>query len=125
MRTRGEEAQKLKSAVKIHWNCILYTALCGGVGLAHFMTGMDQSDGSLQPRDKELEKEIAREIEMGKPIEIRPLSSLGDRSEGGASIFSKAATTDTSNSGNSGSGKGKGSSSDQAGSAGGEQPSKK
>nr|CEG05265.1 unnamed protein product [Fusarium clavum] len=60
LRTR-EEAQKLKSAVKIHWSCIAYTALCGGVGLAHFMTGMDQGDGSLQPRDEEFRQEAARD----------------------------------------------------------------
>ena len=87
MRTRGEEAQKLKSAVKIHWNCILYTALCGGVGLAHFMTGMDQSDGSLQPRDEDYRQEVARDLRLGKTL----TRNIGNWLEGAASVFSKTA----------------------------------
>lgn len=87
LRTRGEEAQKLKSAVKIHWNCILYTALCGGTGLAHFMTGMDQSDGSLQPRDEEYRQEVALDSRLGKTLP----RTIGNWLEGAASVFSKTA----------------------------------
>ncbi|KAF0637875.1 hypothetical protein FPSE5266_09426 [Fusarium pseudograminearum] len=52
-----EEARKIESAVKVHWACVVYTALCGGAGRSQFLTGMDQSDGSLVPRDKEFEQE--------------------------------------------------------------------
>ena len=49
------EVQKTISVINVHWGCILYTALCGGAGRAQFLTGMDQSDGSLKPRDKGFE----------------------------------------------------------------------
>ncbi|RBR25377.1 uncharacterized protein FIESC28_01814 [Fusarium coffeatum] len=48
-----EDAEKLKSAVKVHWACVVYLALCGGTGRPQYLTGMNQSDGSLQPRDNE------------------------------------------------------------------------
>ncbi|KAL6916259.1 hypothetical protein FSST1_007754 [Fusarium sambucinum] len=124
LRTR-EEAPKFKSAAKVHWACILYTALCGGVGLAHFMTGMNQGDGSLQPRDEEYAEEVARDFDMGLPIAPRSLSSMGDRSEGAASVFSKTGQSTTTGTTSSDKSKGKGSNSDKAGSAGGKQPSEK
>ena len=86
LRTR-EEAPKVQSAVKVHWNCILYTALCGGVGAAQFMTGMDQSDGSLQPRDEDYRQEVARDLRLGKTL----TRNIGNWLEGAASVFSKTA----------------------------------
>ncbi|RBR25381.1 uncharacterized protein FIESC28_01818 [Fusarium coffeatum] len=125
LRTSKEEAQKLKSAVKIHWNCILYTALCGGVGLAHFMTGMDQSDGSLQLRDEEYRQEAARDLRLGKTL----TRTIGNWLEGAASVFSKTARSTVAGASSLNSkavsDNGKGSSSDEAGSAGGEQSSEK
>ncbi|OBS28323.1 hypothetical protein FPOA_02264 [Fusarium poae] len=52
-----QDAMKLESAVKVHWACILFTALCGGAGRAWNLTGMDLSNGSLDPRDHAFEGE--------------------------------------------------------------------
>ncbi|UZP34920.1 hypothetical protein NXS19_002736 [Fusarium pseudograminearum] len=49
----GKDADKFESVVKIQWGCIMFAALCGGAGRAWYLTGMDQSDESMQPRDKE------------------------------------------------------------------------
>ncbi|KAM0234876.1 hypothetical protein ACHAPO_006240 [Fusarium lateritium] len=48
-----EDVERFESAVKIQWACILFTTLCGGAGRAWYLTGMDQRDESLQPRDEE------------------------------------------------------------------------
>lgn len=78
-----EEARKTESAVKVHWASIVYTALCGGAGRPQFLTGMDQSDGSLVPRDNEfaLERERLewdhRVAEMGWKKAYRATGSQG------------------------------------------------
>ncbi|KAG8357912.1 hypothetical protein FVEN_g4525 [Fusarium venenatum] len=51
----ARDAVKFKSVVKVHWACILFTALCGGAERAWNLTGMDLSDGSLKPRDHAFE----------------------------------------------------------------------
>ncbi|EKJ79519.1 hypothetical protein FPSE_00204 [Fusarium pseudograminearum CS3096] len=43
------EASLFESVAKIHWYCVVFSALCGGAGRAWHLTGMDQTDGSLQP----------------------------------------------------------------------------
>ncbi|CZS77713.1 unnamed protein product [Fusarium graminearum] len=48
-----EDAEKFKSVVKVHWACMVFTALCGGTCEAWYMTGRNQTDGSLKPRDRE------------------------------------------------------------------------
>lgn len=53
------DVDKFKCALKIHWRCVLYTALCGGAGRPQFMTGMDQSFGHLKPRDNEFAQQKA------------------------------------------------------------------
>ncbi|QPC76678.1 hypothetical protein HYE68_007430 [Fusarium pseudograminearum] len=68
-----EDAEKFESAVKVHWACVLFTALCGGAGRAWGLTGMDLSDGSLQPRDHkfkadEQKKSLASGVEFSIPI---------------------------------------------------------
>ncbi|KAG8672667.1 hypothetical protein FPOAC1_005943 [Fusarium poae] len=81
-----EEARKTESAVKVHWACVVYTALCGGAGRSQFLTGMDQSDGSLVPRDKEFEKakerlELDHRVaEMGWKKAYREIRSDGTAS---------------------------------------------
>jgi hypothetical protein len=72
-----EDAEKLKSAVKVHWACVLYLALCGGTGQPQYLTGMNQSDGSLQPRDEEFARQQAAEAELGKEMVSRSISSAG------------------------------------------------
>ncbi|KAJ4137256.1 hypothetical protein NW768_002838 [Fusarium equiseti] len=47
------DLEKFTGAVKMHWVCVVYTALCGGAGRPQFMTGIDQSYGHLQPRDEQ------------------------------------------------------------------------
>ncbi|KAL6921030.1 hypothetical protein FSST1_005056 [Fusarium sambucinum] len=56
-----QESKLLESAVKIHWSCVIFTALCGGTGQAWFLTGMNHKDGSLQPRDKEFREDKEKE----------------------------------------------------------------
>ncbi|KAM0234875.1 hypothetical protein ACHAPO_006239 [Fusarium lateritium] len=46
-----EDAVLFESVVTIHWSCIMFTALCGGAGRAWYLTGKDQTNGFLQPRD--------------------------------------------------------------------------
>ncbi|RBR25378.1 uncharacterized protein FIESC28_01815 [Fusarium coffeatum] len=55
VKLKREEADvpKTIAAIKVHWNCVLYTALCGGAGRSQFLTGMDQRDGSVKAWDKE------------------------------------------------------------------------
>ncbi|UZP34930.1 hypothetical protein NXS19_002746 [Fusarium pseudograminearum] len=55
IRMSEEDAEKFESVVKVHWACVLFTALCGAAGRAWDLTGMDLSDGSLQPRVHEFE----------------------------------------------------------------------
>jgi hypothetical protein len=43
------EALRLECAVKVHWACIVFTALLGGAGQAYRLTGMDHRNGALQP----------------------------------------------------------------------------
>ncbi|KAM0380655.1 hypothetical protein ACHAPK_001262 [Fusarium culmorum] len=50
------ESELFESVVKVHWACITYTALCGGAGRAWFLTGKNQVNGDLQPRDAEFRK---------------------------------------------------------------------
>lgn len=73
----SQDAEKLKSAVKVHWACVVYLALCGGTGQPQYLTGMDQSDGSLQPRDEEFARQQAGEAQLGQPLVSRSLSSAG------------------------------------------------
>ncbi|CAG7561200.1 unnamed protein product [Fusarium equiseti] len=47
------DVEKFTSVVKIHWACVVYTALCGGAGRPQFLTGIDQSYGHLEPRDEQ------------------------------------------------------------------------
>ncbi|KAJ4022966.1 hypothetical protein NW752_003422 [Fusarium irregulare] len=80
----SEDAEKLKSAVKVHWACVVYLALCGGTGRPQYLTGMDQSDGSLQPRDKEFALHQAAEASKA------PGDRSSDPSSGTPTIFSSA-----------------------------------
>ncbi|KAJ4137257.1 hypothetical protein NW768_002839 [Fusarium equiseti] len=81
-----EEARKTESAVNVHWASIVYTALCGGAGRSQFLTGMDQSDGSLVPRDNEFQEERERlelehrVAEMGWKKAYRATGSQGTES---------------------------------------------
>ncbi|QPC76683.1 hypothetical protein HYE68_007435 [Fusarium pseudograminearum] len=54
------DSELFESVVKIHWACVTFTALCGGAGRAWFMTGKNQVNGSLQPRDAEFKEEQRR-----------------------------------------------------------------
>ncbi|KAF5231465.1 hypothetical protein FAUST_9245 [Fusarium austroamericanum] len=51
------DSELFESVVKIHWACVTFTALCGGAGRSWFMTGKNQVNGSLQPRDAEFKEE--------------------------------------------------------------------
>jgi len=53
------DVEKFRCAVKMHWACVVYTALCGGAGRPQFMTGIDQSYGHLQPRDEQFANQKA------------------------------------------------------------------
>ncbi|CEI66073.1 hypothetical protein FVEN_g4516 [Fusarium venenatum] len=44
------ESRLFKTVIEIHWACVTFTALCGGAGRAWYLIGMNQADGSLQPR---------------------------------------------------------------------------
>ncbi|CAG7561203.1 unnamed protein product [Fusarium equiseti] len=106
-----EDAEKLMSAVKVHWACVLYLVLCGGTGQPQYLTGMDQSDGSLQPRDEEFARQKAGGAMLGQPMVQRSISSAGpssskapedrssDQSSGAPSVFSSTGRrTDTDHS---------------------------
>ncbi|KAM0499169.1 hypothetical protein ACHAP8_005880 [Fusarium lateritium] len=90
-----EEARKTESVVKVHWACVVYTALCGGAGRSQFLTGMDQSDRSLVPRDKEFEKakkqlELDHRVaEMGWKKAYREISSDGTDGSGDSGYFAR------------------------------------
>ncbi|RBR25376.1 uncharacterized protein FIESC28_01813 [Fusarium coffeatum] len=55
----ASDVERFTSVVKIHWACVVYTALCGGAGRPQFMTGMDQSYGHLEPRDEQFAQQKA------------------------------------------------------------------
>ncbi|KAL6921035.1 hypothetical protein ACHAPO_006249 [Fusarium lateritium] len=69
-----QESKLFESVVKIHWACVTFTALCGGAGRAWHLTGENQRNGSLEPRDEAFEesenerkaKEEAKEKEEKK-----------------------------------------------------------
>lgn len=114
-----EDAEKLKSAAKVHWACVLYLALCGGTGQPQYLTGMDQSDGSLQPRDEEFARQKAGEAALEQTITQRSIRSAGpssskapgdrssDQSSGAPSVFSSTGRrTDTDHTSAGGSSRG-------------------
>ncbi|OBS28261.1 hypothetical protein FPOA_02202 [Fusarium poae] len=70
-----QDVKQFVSVVEIHWGCVTFTALCGGAGRAWFLTGKNQVDGSLQPRDKELRR---KEEDVGKEnVEVKEMGGKG------------------------------------------------
>jgi len=100
--TRKEDEESLKSAVKVHWACVVYTALCGAAGRPEILIGMDQSDGSLQFPDEIVAQALAFDATTVKRTSVGDRSS--DQSSGAPTIFSSTGRrtgTDPSASGSS------------------------
>ncbi|KPA44312.1 hypothetical protein FLAG1_02793 [Fusarium langsethiae] len=43
-----QDAQFLKSTVKVHWACSLFTSLCGASGRPYLLSGMEYDDPAMQ-----------------------------------------------------------------------------
>ncbi|KAJ4016300.1 hypothetical protein NW766_004492 [Fusarium irregulare] len=89
------DVEGFMSVVKIHWACVVYTALCGGAGRPQFMTGIDQSYGHLEPRDEQFAQQKTELEEKDMVAQIawkRYYKPSGDLGNGGSNSGSLGET---------------------------------
>lgn len=53
----GRDARQFRSAIKVHWGCVKFTALCGAAGRPWLLSGKHPEDGSMEKLQSKARKQ--------------------------------------------------------------------